>query len=144
MKHKMSYTNDLAQEAQSVADTGENRTLKTIQTLTGGFADKTRVVKDKNRKGLTKENNQLRHWKNCSTKYGKGRSSWSMEERCHPFSTTDRQLFLMWKLKRHQTSITISVQRLRQAINRMMKDMYSLQYFSSTDSDRIEGFSSSV
>ena len=62
-RDKREYTNSLAAEAQSAAERGDTRTVyKIINTLTGGFTSKTTVVKDKYRKVLTKEQDQLDRW----------------------------------------------------------------------------------
>ena len=62
-RHTREYTNSLAAEAQSAAERGNTRTVyKITKTLTGGFTSKTTVVKDKDRKVLTKEQDQLDRW----------------------------------------------------------------------------------
>ena len=60
---KKEYTNSLAAEAQSAAERGDTRTVYMItKTLTGGFTSKTTVVKDKDGKVLTKEQDKLDRW----------------------------------------------------------------------------------
>ena len=50
-------------EAKSSAERGDTRTVyKITKTLTGGFTSKTTVVKDKDGKVLTKEQDQLYRW----------------------------------------------------------------------------------
>ena len=62
-RDKREYTNSLAAEAQSAAERGDTRTVyKITKTLTGGFTSKTTVVKDKDGKVLTKEQDQLDRW----------------------------------------------------------------------------------
>ena len=62
-RDKRECTNSLAAEAQSAAERGDTRTVyKITKTLTGGFTSKTTVVKDKDRKVLTKEQDQLDRW----------------------------------------------------------------------------------
>ena len=60
---KRNYTEGLAHEAQEAADVGDTKTVYRItKILTGGFNNKTNVVKDKNGVVLTKEEEQRERW----------------------------------------------------------------------------------
>ena len=60
---KREYMDSLATEAQTAADKGDTRTVyKITKTLTGGFTNKTTVVKDKNGQVLMREEDQLNRW----------------------------------------------------------------------------------
>ena len=62
-KDKRDYTDSLAREAQTAAEKGDTRTVyKITKQLTGGFINKTTVVKDKNGNVLMKEEDQLERW----------------------------------------------------------------------------------
>ena len=62
-KDKRDYVENMATEAQVAADKGDSRTVyKIIRTLTGGIANKSSTIKDKNGRILTTEKEQLKRW----------------------------------------------------------------------------------
>ncbi|XP_059162117.1 uncharacterized protein LOC131945132 [Physella acuta] len=62
-KDKRNYVDTMATEAQAAADKGDSRTVyKIIRTLTGGIANRSSTIKDKNGKVLTTEKHQLKRW----------------------------------------------------------------------------------
>ena len=62
-KDKRDYTDSLAREAQIAVEKGDTRTVyKITKQLTGGFINKTTVVKVKNGNVLMKEEDQLERW----------------------------------------------------------------------------------
>ena len=59
----LDFMDNLATEAQEAAEKGDTRTVYRItKTLTGGFANKTTTVKDRNGQVLMKSEEQLRRW----------------------------------------------------------------------------------
>ena len=62
-KDKRDYTDSLAREAQTAAEKGDTRTVyKITKQLTGGFTNRTTVVKDKDGNVLMKEEELLKRW----------------------------------------------------------------------------------